>query len=148
MNEAEGYRAQFVSQLHAAYRVLSRLVENALGEIASADGHLLSYVYRYGPCTVGTLGDVFGIKGATLTGQLDRLEKRRLLKRVANPDDRRSFLVSVTPKGKTLVRRIGEQVMKLETEVRGKVADHDYRSFLKVIEAIRSLEQSTSGEDK
>ena len=148
MNEVANYRAQFVSQLHAAYRVLSRIAEDALVDIASDEKHMLSYILKYGPCTVGTLGDVFGVKGATLTGQLDRLEKRRLLKRQNNPDDRRSFLVSATPKGRALVYRIGEQVMKLEAEVREKVTDREYASFLKVIEAIRSLDQKTTGEDK
>jgi DNA-binding MarR family transcriptional regulator len=146
MKEVQNYSAQFVSQLHAAYRTLSRFAEDALVDIASDDGHMLSYILKYGPCTVGTLADVFGVKGATLTGQLDRLEKRRLLKRQNNPGDRRSFLVSVTPKGRAQVYRIGEEVMRLEAKVRARVSDRDYKSFLKVIDAIRSLEQT--GEPK
>ncbi|MEZ5992090.1 MAG: MarR family winged helix-turn-helix transcriptional regulator [Planctomycetota bacterium] len=143
MNDLKGYRSLFLSQVQAAYRVMSRSVENAVGEVDSPDGHLLSYVLRYGPCTVGRLRDVFGIKGATLTGQLDRLEKRGLLKRGLNPEDRRSFLVGVTPKGRRLVRRTGEHVKEIESVVRGQVSDRDYAAFLRVIEVIRKLEAST-----
>ena len=139
MNKLKDYRSLFLSPVHAAYRTLAREVEGAVGDVDSAEGHMLSYVLRYGPCTVGTLADVFGIKGATLTGQLDRLEKRGLLERRLNPDDRRSFLVAVTPQGRALVRRVGAQVMKLEAVVERQVSDKDYAGFMKVIEAIRSL---------
>jgi DNA-binding MarR family transcriptional regulator len=140
MKELGDYRSLFLSPVHAGYRTLARRVENSVGEVDSAEGHMLSYAMRYGPCTVGKLADVFGIKGATLTGQLDRLEKRGLLERRLNPDDRRSFLVAVTAKGRALVRRIGAQVMKLEESVRQQVSDRDYAGFMKVIEAIRNLD--------
>lgn len=106
---------------------------------------MLSYTLRYGPCTVGTLSEVFGVKGATLTGQLDKLEKRGLLKRQPNPADRRSFLVAVTPKGERLMRRIGEHVIKLEAGVRERVSDRDYQGFLKVIDAIREVRTAGQG---
>ena len=140
MNKLKDYRSLFLSPVHAAYRTLAREVESRVGEFDSADGHMLSYVTRYGPCTVGTLAEVFGIKGATLTGQLDRLERAGWLERRINPDDRRSFVVAITPKGRGLVRRIGRQVMQLEGAVREQVSERDYKGFIKVIEAIRELD--------
>lgn len=41
------------------------------------------------------------VKG-TLTGVLDRLEKKGLLNRQEHPEDKRSFLISLTPKGQNL----------------------------------------------
>ena len=139
MNKMKDYRSSLLSPVHAAYRTLAREVEECVKEVDSAEGHMLSYVLRYGPCTVGKLADVFGIKGATLTGQLDRLERRELLKRRLNPDDRRSFLIAVAPKGRSLVRRIGAKVMRLEAAVQKQISQKDYAGFMRVIEAIRSL---------
>ncbi|MCB9895751.1 MAG: MarR family transcriptional regulator [Planctomycetes bacterium] len=138
MNDIRNYRSRFVSPVHAAYRELSREFERRFTtRIESSEGHLLSYVARYGPCAVGKIADVFGIKGATLTGQLDKLEKRRLLKREVNPADRRSFLVAVTPKGRKLVNEIGEQVREIENQLMSQVSERDYKAFLRVIETIR-----------
>lgn len=145
MKYSRDYRSLFVSQLHAAYRVLARDLEAAVPDVDGAEGHMLSYTLRYGPCTVGTLSEVFGVKGATLTGQLDKLERRGLLKRQPNPADRRSFLVAVTPKGERLMRRIGEHVIKLEAGVRERVSDRDYQGFLKVIDAIREVRTAGQG---
>lgn len=41
---------------------------------------------------------------ATMTGLVDSLEKRALVRRAPNPDDRRSLLVGLTAKGKSLQR--------------------------------------------
>jgi DNA-binding MarR family transcriptional regulator len=43
---------------------------------------------------------------STLTGVLDRLERRGLVERAANPADRRSVLVRLTPAGRTPAARV------------------------------------------
>lgn len=61
---------------------------NALGNLA--DG---------APRTVSQLGAAVGARPTTLTGILDRLEKRGLITRGARPGDRRSVLIELTPAG-------------------------------------------------
>jgi len=43
---------------------------------------------------------------ATMTGIVDTLEKKGLVTRQANPDDRRSLLVCLTPAGRTIQRQV------------------------------------------
>ncbi len=45
------------------------------------------------------------VKG-TLTGVLDRLEKKGLLTRQEHPEDKRSFLIAMTPKGQALFEKV------------------------------------------
>jgi DNA-binding MarR family transcriptional regulator len=45
------------------------------------------------------LSDRLIVTRATMTGLLDSLERRGYLRRVPNPDDRRSLLVEITPRG-------------------------------------------------
>lgn len=140
MNKLVDYRSLFLAQVHAAYRTLARAVERDGDGADSSEAHVISYVQRYGPCTVGQLSRVFGHKGATLTGLLDRLEKRGLLTRGPNPKDRRSWLVRTTPKGRGVVRKLARRVVDTECALRSTVADRDYEAFLRVIDAIKQLE--------
>jgi MarR family 2-MHQ and catechol resistance regulon transcriptional repressor len=43
---------------------------------------------------------------SNLTGLLDRMEARGLVRRTDNPDDRRAFNVKLTPEGKKLLNKI------------------------------------------
>ncbi len=144
MNKLVDYRSLFLAQVHAAYRVLARAVEREGDGADSGEVHMLSYVQRYGPCTVGLLSRVFGHKAATLTGLLDRLEKRGLLTRAPNPKDRRSWLVRTTPKGRGVVRKLARRVVEAEASLRTRIADRDYEAFLRVIDTIKQLETGDS----
>ena len=64
-----------------------------------------------------TLGDTEGmtckelsektlVTKGTLTGVLDRLEKKGLIARVPSREDRRSIFIRMTPKGDTLFRKV------------------------------------------
>jgi DNA-binding MarR family transcriptional regulator len=51
---------------------------------------------------------------STLTGVLDRLERRRLIGRTTNPADRRSVLVRLTPSGRAAAGRVARAFAVLE----------------------------------
>ncbi|WP_027342073.1 MarR family winged helix-turn-helix transcriptional regulator [Hamadaea tsunoensis] len=60
------------------------------------------------PRTVSQLGAAVGSKPATLTGILDRLERRGLITRGTRPGDRRAVLIELTADGRetaTLIRQ-------------------------------------------
>jgi MarR family transcriptional regulator, 2-MHQ and catechol-resistance regulon repressor len=52
--------------------------------------------------TCGELGEKTLITKGTLSGILDRLEDRRLLRRVADRDDARRTIIALTPSGETV----------------------------------------------
>ena len=57
------------------------------------------------------LAETLMLSRAGMTGRLDRLESATLVRRIANPDDRRSIRVALTEAGKDLVDRVvGEHV--------------------------------------
>ena len=87
---------------------LSRYLDQSLGETAAtygltiAEWYLLATIRRYGaPYRVpaGKLAEHIGITAGALTGRLDRLERRGLLRRVPDPDDRRVTLIELTDEG-------------------------------------------------
>jgi DNA-binding MarR family transcriptional regulator len=52
--------------------------------------------------TIGEFCRLLGYDSGAMTRLLDRIEKKGLIRRVANPDDRRSFLLELTPESKEL----------------------------------------------
>jgi MarR family transcriptional regulator, organic hydroperoxide resistance regulator len=67
---------------------------------------------------------------STLTGVLDRLERRRLIERTPNPADRRSVLVRLTPSGRAAAARVARAFALLER----RLPADDVRRLLAVLE--------------
>jgi DNA-binding MarR family transcriptional regulator len=97
---------------------------------------VLSYLRSYAPCPISELARVFGLKGSTLTSLLDRLEERDLITRRANPDDRRSFVIKLGPRGHRLADRIQHHVEELESRIGGRVSATEREGFRAVMSAI------------
>ena len=51
---------------------------------------------------IGEFCRLLGYDSGAMTRLLDRIEKKGLIRRVPNPDDRRSFLLELTPESKAL----------------------------------------------
>ena len=75
---------------------------------------------------------------SNMTGLVDRLEKRGLVERRANPDDRRVWRVMLTDKGRILVRKILPEYFALSEEVWGEVPAHRAKE---ITQELSQLEQ-------
>ena len=128
----------------------NQLVSRHLGrELAPAgltdiEAHILFYLDHLpkgtGPA-VRDLKAAFGLPATTLTAALDRLEGRGLVKRAANPDDRRSTLVVPTALGRRRITAISEALSRIESAVAAEITPADMAAFQRVLDA---LERSTS----
>src|SRR3954449_10977795 len=101
---------RYLSPIHKAARQIGVRMEQQIEAtgLASQEGHLLSYLRGYAPCPIAEVVTVFGLRGSTATAVLDRMEERGLITRTPNPDDRRSFLLSLTPEGKRVAEEVQE----------------------------------------
>ena len=54
------------------------------------------------------VAEQLGVGRTTVTGLLDKLEAAALITRQLDPNDRRSFILNLTPKGRELMRQIDE----------------------------------------
>ncbi len=66
---------------------------------------VLKTIYQNGSLSLGDLSRRMFINPSTITGVVDRLEKKKYVLRVRNEKDRRVVKVRLTPKGNRLVRR-------------------------------------------
>lgn len=76
---------------------------NALGNLADGKAR-----------TVSELGAAMGARPATLTGILDRLERRALITRRTRPGDRRAVLIGLTADGVRVAGTIRQAMRRLE----------------------------------
>jgi DNA-binding MarR family transcriptional regulator len=52
------------------------------------------------------VADALGVSRTTVTGLLDRLEGEGLVTRAIDPEDRRCFVLTLTPEGRNLINEI------------------------------------------
>jgi DNA-binding MarR family transcriptional regulator len=134
---------RFVSPLHKATRQIGEYLAadcRRLG-VEPVEGHMLSYATLYGPCSPSELVRVFGHKPSTLTGILDRLEEKAFVVREANPEDRRSFLIRVTPEGVAIATEMRERVERFEGDIPGRNGARHEKGFRAVMDAIAAITQ-------
>src|SRR5512146_3546866 len=67
--------------------------------VSAAGGLVLGILRDRGRMSPSELGERLIVTRATVTGLLDSLEGRGYVRRTANPDDRRSLIVEITPSG-------------------------------------------------
>ena len=77
---------------------------------------VLSALAESGPRTQIKLATALSIDRTAMVYLLDELEEKKLVERVRNPDDRRSFLVHLTPKGEKRQRKAANE-LAAQTEV-------------------------------
>lgn len=132
---------EFLSPLHKASRQISVYLEAHTRElgVSPGEGHLITYLARYGPVQVGELVRVFGMKQSTLTSMLDRLERAGLVFRELNPDDRRSLLVNVHEAGEELAENLNRVLTALEADIRARLSDEELAGFRAVMAAVEDV---------
>jgi DNA-binding MarR family transcriptional regulator len=134
---------EFLSPIHKATRQIGIHLNERMDDLhlQGSEGHLLSYLRSYAPCPIAELHRVFGLKRSTLTSLLDRLEDRRLIRREPHPTDRRSVMVRLSARGRTLGDRVQATVADLEKRIRAEIREEDLHGFRRVLDAIGNVTQ-------
>jgi MarR family 2-MHQ and catechol resistance regulon transcriptional repressor len=104
--------------LMKAYRALAQVDARSIAAsgLGISDFAVLEILLHKGPLPVNTIGRNVMLTSGSITTAVDRLEKKRFVRRQACPKDRRVTYVTLTPTGRTLIRRIfSAHASKLET---------------------------------
>ena len=130
----ETSRAALVEDLHLAGREISTAAVNfhaavaARHGLAPADTKALDLLLREGPLTHRELGRRTGLAPASVTGLIDRLERKGLVRRDAHPDDGRRILIVADPEAafQAMAPLFGPWVAALEA-LYGEYSDAELR---------------------
>ncbi len=135
---------ELADRLHSAAIHLLRLVaredsESGLGGPALS---ALSVIVFAGPITLGRLAEAERVRPPTMTRTVQGLEAAGLVRRQADPSDRRAVLLSATAKGsRTLHAARRRRVERLA----GVLADLPARDVRRLEAAVAVLEPAVGG---
>jgi DNA-binding MarR family transcriptional regulator len=99
------------------------------------------------PLTPTQIGDRAFVSSATTTGTLDALERRGWIRRLPNPDDRRSVLVEVTDEGRAVADQFLPGIRVLEQVLMSELSDRERATLLKLLaKVLRGTAETAAGE--
>jgi len=128
---------RLVPPIHrATHRIGLYLAELRDDGLTQGEGHILALLATSGPATIAELHRGLAHKRSTLTSILDRLVARGFVSRDVGEEDRRTFLITPTPKGLQVARRVHRHLTDLEEAVGRRVTADDVKGFLKVVSAV------------
>lgn len=119
------------------HRVLERLALE-LEDLGLSHGEV-NALAQLEPGAVRTIAELQAATGqlaSTLTGVLDRLERRGLVQRRLNPRDRRSFTVTLTDTGAAAAKRVDQTFRDMEGRVLRAVSQRSAKGFFDVLRAL------------
>ena len=90
------------------------------------------------PLSPTTIAERLLVTTASTTSLLDTLERRGLLTRLPDPDDRRKLLVSLTEEGRQVVDDFLPEVVTLQTAVMAGLGEAERRRLMRSLAAIRA----------
>lgn len=122
------------------HRLLSAIDDELAGlDLSAAETNVLACMRDMERPTARELSDATAQPPSTLTGVLDRLERRRVIARRPNPTDRRSTLIVLTPAGREAARQVGDAFDRVAARIPKRTAVQ----FLRILaELERALDAS------
>lgn len=78
------------------------LKESGIDAFNGPQGRILYILWEHGAVSLTEIGKLTSLAKTTLTGMIDRMEEKDLVKRVQHPTDRRTMLIQLTPTAEKL----------------------------------------------
>jgi DNA-binding MarR family transcriptional regulator len=128
---------RLVPPIHrATHRIGLYLADLRDEGLSQGEAHILALLATSAPSTIAALHRGLAHKRSTLTSILDRLEERGLITRAVGTEDRRTFVITPTPKGIQIAKRVHRHLTDLEDAIARRVTADDVKGFLKVVSAV------------
>ena len=112
--------------------------------VSAAGGLVLGILRDHGPMSPSALGERLIVTRATVTGLVDSLEQHGFVRRSANPTDRRSLVVQITPAGQAVLQELRTIVHRNEKAWLSGLSEPDLRSYIEQLHQIQDSLASVS----
>jgi DNA-binding MarR family transcriptional regulator len=134
-------------------RTVHRLYDSQAQKILDRENLAIAYWYYLrvlaarGELNQLELSKRVGIASTTAVPALDNLEKRGLVQRTRDPNDRRKYFVSLKPEGKRLVDELLPELTEMISTSLEGINQKDMRTFWKVMHQIETNLNQASQND-
>jgi DNA-binding MarR family transcriptional regulator len=107
-------------------------------EVSERELALLRTLSAEGPMITKALGGRFRVPVSTMTGLVDRMEKKGLIRRVSGRRDRRSIELELTPAGSLALREHGRGIEAIARGMLEALPERDQQALIAILRRIRS----------
>ncbi|MGN0468775.1 MAG: MarR family transcriptional regulator [Acutalibacteraceae bacterium] len=105
------------------------------------ENFLLSYLYTIGgESTPGDLAQVLHVSGARVAAILRSIERKKLIERISDKNDKRRVTVRITQKGKEWVTLAGSEMYSQALNVFDKLGEDDTRELMRILKKMMRIE--------
>jgi DNA-binding MarR family transcriptional regulator len=91
------------------------------------------------------IGERLLVTRGTVTGLLDSLEKRDLVRRIPHPQDRRMLLVELTGNARPLMRKVARQLLPAQAEMISTLSEQEKETLIGLLGQLQNHLQSRPG---
>jgi DNA-binding MarR family transcriptional regulator len=96
----------------------------------------MSTIVADGPLSQQALGDRLRVDRTTIVAVVDELERRGLVARRRNPDDRRAYALEATAKGKRWTRRTSATLAEAEAHLLDGLAPGEREELIRLLQKL------------
>jgi DNA-binding MarR family transcriptional regulator len=130
---------RLVPPIHrATHRIGLYLADLREHGLSQGEAHILALLATSAPSTIAELHRGLAHKRSTLTSILDRLAGRGFITRAVGADDRRTFVIRPTAKGRRVAAQVHRHLIGLERAVARRVTTDDVKGFMRVVSAVEA----------
>ena len=123
-----------LSELSLQYFALLRQISSKYELTLSQSLILLSTPFD--GITISELSDKLGIDISTMTRNIQRIEKKKLLQRNQNPNDKRSIKIELSKRGSTLAESIN---LEISNNIQKIINQYDLNTFNQIKNNLENL---------
>ena len=129
--------ARFIEFLTARFKETDALFATRL-EVSEREVTLLRTLAAEGPMITKDLGGRFHVPVSTMTGLVDRMEKKGLVRRLPGRRDRRSIELEATPAGVLALREHGRGIEAVARGMLDALSDRDQQALITILRRVRT----------
>ena len=119
----------------STYRTLLRESEELVSKegLTRAQFHALRFAAEKGPLPMKEISEKMFVTRANVTGLVDKLESKGLVRRAAHQRDRRATMIELTPKGVAIQKRVASEYKAFMRDSLGALTAKEQKSLFDVL---------------
>ena len=116
----------------------------AKGGLTATETKALDLLERLGPLTAGELSERSGLAPASVTGLIDRLERKGVARRIPHPQDRRRVLIEMNRDYTTASAPVFDDFVAGVRELCAKYSDDQLETIIDFVTASARVQQAAT----
>ncbi|GAW93353.1 MarR family winged helix-turn-helix transcriptional regulator [Calderihabitans maritimus] len=124
--------------LSKAQQAVYRLFREELAPfgVTPAQYGVLNCLWNKDQQTPKQISETLHLDGSTLTGVLDRMEQKGLVRRIPDPHDRRTVRIALTSKGQELKRPLEQAIVRANNKVLENLSEEEVRQIKRLLDRL------------